>query len=63
MRLCSDAYALAEDDPKTSEEKRQMGERAVLANNPREYLDICCVKRLNDANASTACINTYPTPY
>ena len=63
MRLSSDAYALAKDDPKTPQEKRQVGQRALLANNEREYLDICDTSKRNDADASTACIDTHPTPY
>ena len=63
VRLSTDAYALAKDDPKTPQEKRQVGQRALLANNEREHLDICDASKRNDADASTTCIDTHPTPY
>ena len=49
MRPPPGTYALAEDDPKTPEERRKVGKREILANSGREYLDICYVRWLNAA--------------
>ncbi|GLV59302.1 hypothetical protein KDH_61290 [Dictyobacter sp. S3.2.2.5] len=54
MRSPPDKYALAEDDPKTPEEKRGMGKKKVLADSRREQLDICNHSRGQAKNPTMA---------
>src|SRR6266705_1531562 len=63
MRSPPGKYALAEDDPKTPEEKREMGQREILANSGREHLDICYVRWLNTTYPSVACSDTHSAPH
>jgi reverse transcriptase-like protein len=64
LRPSSDADALAKDDPKTPQQKRHMGERALLANSAGQYLDIRYTRgRRNEAYPPTTWLNTHPTPH
>jgi RNA-directed DNA polymerase len=45
------------------QEKRHMGQGALLANSEREHLDLCYARRVNEANASLACRSTHSTPH
>ena len=63
VRLSLGTHALAKDDPQTPQEKRQMGQGAILANSEREHLDLCYTRRVNEANASLACRYTHSTPH
>jgi RNA-directed DNA polymerase len=63
MRSPPGKYALAEDDPKTPEEKRKMGKRQILANSGGEQVDIRDVRWLNAAHTSMARSNTHSTTY